>query len=289
MQRWPQAVSLLSRAAASASSPASAVALRVRLAKALSADGQHAAAVEAYDLALQAARAAPLSQSQRQQAAPSLAAIKALSAEPLYALGAKDAAVTLVMRVLDEDPALPEGLLQYARIAADRGMTGDAIRALLRLMVANSALPEPKLLLAKCLRDPTGLDCLLKELGGTSGAANASSLKPNLAPALAYVATAVKEHGALEAAAELYRRAVALAPSSGSYALNLCHTLEAAGALEEALASLQAFFQRAGGSKACVGPLRLAALQPLAALPPLAALQAGSDSSILPYDSSLLP
>lgn len=95
---------------------------------------------------------------------------------------------------MGEEPNLPEGLLQYSRIALDRGLLQDAIRSLLRLLAAQSTNAECKQLLAKSLKQPDGLRLLRLEL--SSGGAG----KAALAPALAFVATSVKEHGAAEEA-----------------------------------------------------------------------------------------
>ena len=59
------------------------------------------------------------------------------TAAALYSMGGayQDAAATVVMNILQQSPDHWEGLYLYAGIAADRGMTEDAVRVLLRLLV----------------------------------------------------------------------------------------------------------------------------------------------------------
>ena len=57
-------------------------------------------------------------------------------ASVLYDMGGayRDAAASIVMNILEERPEHQEALFQYARIAYSRGMLGDAIRVLLRVL-----------------------------------------------------------------------------------------------------------------------------------------------------------
>ena len=48
----------------------------------------------------------------------------------------------------------------------------------------------------------------------------------NCAPALAFLATLIKDHGAVDECVSLYETACDYAPQSASYCLNLMHSLE---------------------------------------------------------------
>lgn len=77
-------------------------------------------------------------------------------ARALYAMGGyhKEHAARIVMSVIDPDQTHFEGLLEYAKIAYDRGLLADAVHVLLRLIVKVEGRDhnEVKLYLAKCLK-----------------------------------------------------------------------------------------------------------------------------------------
>jgi hypothetical protein len=70
-----------------------------------------------------------------------------------------------------------------------------------------------------------GLDVLYAELGdaGKSG------------PALAFMATLIKDYGAVEESVALYYKALELCPEMTTYVLNLVHTLEVCAAASSKL------------------------------------------------------
>ena len=70
--------------------------------------------------------------------------------------------------------------------------------------------------LARSVQAPGGLDFLLEEINSASSAGSA----------LAFLATSVKEFGAVSEASELYAQACLAEPHAGSYTLNYTHTLE---------------------------------------------------------------
>ncbi len=105
---------------------------------------------------------------------------------------------------------------------------------LLRLLAASPSRRDLKEELARAASEPEGVRALLGQLDATGD---------GLAAALAFVATAVKDGGGVNAACELHARAAALLPRSAAHALAHCHALEAAGRPGAALAALAAFFE----------------------------------------------
>lgn len=161
--------------------------------------------------------------------------------------------------MIGEEPNLPEALLQYSKIAIDRGLWQDAIRSLLRLLAAQPNGREGKRLLAQCLQEPGGLNLLRKELP--------TKAAPEQALALGFVATSVKEHGAVAEAAEILGDVSESLPDSPGHALAHAHALETCGRPLEALRALGAFFARAAAKGARVGPVAVSEFAGLAALP----------------------
>eukprot|EP00854_Cymbomonas_tetramitiformis_P008113 gene8113-9640_t len=122
----------------------------------------------------------------------------------------------------------------------DKNRVSEALSVFLRLLVKASTGQDPKDKaldkdIRKCLAAGVtregGVKFLLDEL-------NVSATAP---AALAFLATCIKEYGAVKEAASLYRRTVDLEPTSASYALNFSHTLEVCYELDEAVASMRNF------------------------------------------------
>lgn len=154
---------------------------------------------------------------------------------------------------------MPEALLQYSRVAMDRSMWQDAIRSLLRVMATQPSGAEGKRLLAQCLRQPGGLGLLRKELP--------TKAAPEQALALAFVATGVKEFGAVAEAAEIFGDVAAALPDNAGHTLSYAHALETCGRPLEALRALGAFLARAGEKGVRAGPVAIADFAALAVLP----------------------
>uniref|UniRef100_A0A061S9Z0 Tpr-like protein n=2 Tax=Tetraselmis sp. GSL018 TaxID=582737 RepID=A0A061S9Z0_9CHLO len=112
-------------------------------------------------------------------------------------------------------------------------MTEDAIRVLLRLLVDRPKSKEVRRSLAEAVSKPGMLDAMVSELTGEA----------YTAAALAFLATCVKDHGAIEAAIELFRRADSLSPCP-SYALNLIHTEELLLQFERCIEDVRRFCER---------------------------------------------
>ncbi|KAL0051898.1 hypothetical protein WJX82_004074 [Trebouxia sp. C0006] len=136
----------------------------------------------------------------------------------LYLMGGshKDTAAGLIMNVLRSNDHHQSGLIVYAKMASERGMVRDAVQVLIRVLIRAPDDQEIRLTLAKCLQRPEGMAALRAELDG-GGETDA---------AMAFLATAIKDHGAVPASNMLFRRALELKPSSPSYALNLMHGME---------------------------------------------------------------
>lgn len=183
--------------------------------------------------------------------------------------GSAHAAPRASSQVVGEEPNLPEALLSYSRIAMDRGLWQDAVRSLLRLLAANPSGADAKRLLAKCLQEPGGLALLRKELP--------TRAVPEQALALGFVATSVKEHGAVAEAAEILGDVAESLPDSAGHALAHAHALETCGRPLEALRALGAFFARAGSKGVRAGPVTVGDFAAAVALPAsLAAAVRGS-------------
>ncbi|GIL81406.1 hypothetical protein Vretimale_1051 [Volvox reticuliferus] len=155
----------------------------------------------------------------------------------------QDVAASLVMAVLERDQGHWDAQRLYARMALDRGLREDALKVALRLVVARPKHSGAKALLAECLQDEASCLMLYDELGlrfpdkqpgaaGTAGhspdsiSSSSSSGNSSTAAALAFVATAVKDFGKVDACIALLHRAVQLDPANPSYCLNLVHALE---------------------------------------------------------------
>lgn len=78
------------------------------------------------------------------------------TARSLYAMGGhhQDHAAKIVMSVVGPDQTHFDGLLEYAKIAYDRGLLTDALHVLLRLVIKEEGREhrEVKLYLAKCMK-----------------------------------------------------------------------------------------------------------------------------------------
>lgn len=202
--------------------------LLYRLGALLAQQSKHDDAHRCLQLALQALRAG--SSSARGGSRAALAAQAALSrslehdiqaevAGALYARGERDAGASLVMRVLKESNEQHTGaLMAYAHVALEQGRAGDSVSVLLRLLAAQPKRTDIKAKLAGAVSAPGGVNTLMAQLHATG---------EGLATALAFLATAVKEAGAVAAAAEIHGRAAALMPGCAGHTLAHAHVLEA--------------------------------------------------------------
>lgn len=199
-------------------------------------------ACEAYDGALRAARAGGDDAASLQALEIKLDDLRIKRARALFLSGLDEGeACDEIMKVLDATQQThPAALLEYARVCSSRGRDGDAVQVLLRLVVKAQGDQEVRAELAKSARR-AGTARVLTELGG-DGAKSAA--------AVAFLATVLRENGALDECLELYRVAVKGEPGmdGATYALNLFHCLENANRLRESLvgAALPFFRHNAG-------------------------------------------
>ncbi|GIL62031.1 hypothetical protein Vafri_16345 [Volvox africanus] len=181
----------------------------------------------------------------------------------------QDVAASLVMAVLERDQGHWDAQRLYARMALDRGLREDALKVALRLVVARPKHSGAKALLAECLQDEASCLMLYEELGlkfpdqqpGAVGPAadssdsSSSGGNSSTAAALAFVATAVKDFGKVDACIALLHRAVRLDPANPSYCLNLVHALELRQDLQAAVEEGRSYCRRCG-SRLAGRPLR---------------------------------
>uniref|UniRef100_A0A7S3DFI8 Uncharacterized protein n=1 Tax=Palpitomonas bilix TaxID=652834 RepID=A0A7S3DFI8_9EUKA len=103
-----------------------------------------------------------------------------------------------------------------ARAMLKEGKASEACDLLLRTVVANNDRKDAKRCLAEAVSSAGTLDPLLSAL---------REAREN-APAVAYLATVLKDHGAVMWSSQMYEIAVGAAPARPIYALNLIHTVE---------------------------------------------------------------
>ena len=171
------------------------------------------------------------------------ALIKLRCSKALHSMDAQDVrsfGASLVMEVVQADQTDTEGLLQYAAIALDQGMARDCLKVTLRLLLKD---PDHRGVRRKFVEGvrATGTQGLVEEIfDATAGGAGATA--SNLAKSFGFLATVLKEHGAIDAAADLFARAVQQ-ESSIDLRLAQAHTAELQGdyvrALEVAVEGLR--------------------------------------------------
>lgn len=108
---------------------------------------------------------------------------------------------------------------QYGRLALGKGLVAQAVQVALKALVLAPKSADVKAFLAECLEREGGIAGVRATVDGDGGM--------QAAAALAFVATAAKDPGAVDAAVELMRDAASIAPGVPAYALALMHTLEA--------------------------------------------------------------
>eukprot|EP00891_Asterochloris_glomerata_P005922 jgi/Astpho2/5922/fgenesh1_pg.00080_%23_120_t len=171
----------------------------------LSACGRHKEALQAYEWAVDLAKAGrlPCAKVDCRQCVRE-DRVHVSMARALYAMGGsyQDAASAIVMNILSGNAAHPQALALYAQIAAGQGMLHDAIRVLLRLLV----------------QQPDSRAVLEAEMGGAEAG--------DMDAALAFLASVIKDHGAVEASNSMLRESVAAKPANVGYALQLVHGIQ---------------------------------------------------------------
>uniref|UniRef100_A0A7S3VKU9 Uncharacterized protein n=1 Tax=Dunaliella tertiolecta TaxID=3047 RepID=A0A7S3VKU9_DUNTE len=203
-------------------------------------------ALQAYNRALSAAMdmGAELSRQQDLQVAMARA-MHAQDDQPMM----KDLASQLVMNVLGANEMHFGGLELYATIAEEQGLYEDALRVALRLVIVQKEHPGVRALLARRLQAPGGLQALYAELSlegsahGNKASGSKGPSKTGTASALAFLASVVKDHGAVAPVVALLQKALEYDPLHPGYALSLAHALELKNDLAGVVASVAAYLR----------------------------------------------
>ena len=122
----------------------------------------------------------------------------------------------MVIASLQKDENSIALLMIYAQLCTMREQLGEAVKVYLRCLVIDSANTTVRRALSQAIQRPNGVAIAMQEL---SDAANSG-------PALAFMATLVKDYSAIDQSLGLYKRAVDVSPNNPSYSLNLIHTYE---------------------------------------------------------------
>ena len=115
-----------------------------------------------------------------------------------YEGGREDEGIRLIESVVHRREDHMEGLLAYARAAAERGKRKDAMGILLRAVVLDQNHKAARRRVGVRLRETGGLAALMENFPAPS---------PSLAPAFAFLATMAKDEGAIDASLFLFEAA----------------------------------------------------------------------------------
>jgi len=160
-------------------------------------------------------------------------------ARALFEAGRGQVAADMVQAALAGNEDHLEGLVTYAAIAERYGKNQEALGVLLRTIVAHQDHKEVRALLTRVLSTDQGLELLAAQVPCTA----------NTASAYAFLATVVKEQGAVGTSLELLSRAHKAAPSNGSFALNYVHAFEILNDYAGAYSALVAFLRHNADSR----------------------------------------
>jgi tetratricopeptide (TPR) repeat protein len=164
-----------------------------------------------------------------------------LKATALYETRRRDneeEAISLLVKLLPDlqAPTLNlDALLLYARVAHDRGKKSEALSMALRVLVGKPNDRAVKEALVSLLEDSGSLQRLQEAVSPTG---------PFAGGAYAFLATILKDVGALEKSIVCFQQAQICDPHSASYALNHAHALEASCRYAEAYGVLMSFFRK---------------------------------------------
>ncbi|BBM97340.1 hypothetical protein MPTK1_1g04980 [Marchantia polymorpha subsp. ruderalis] len=150
------------------------------------------------------------------QGAVTLDGLKIACAKVLSKMGNGSLANAILMEVLKDSPGNIDALYEYGGLLLSHGLIKDAVSVFLKLMIARPGSKKIRRSLSKALKRQQGLESLKNELAPEAMAA----------PALAFIASCVKEYGAISEAVELYEMASTMSPSTPGYFLSLIHLYE---------------------------------------------------------------
>jgi tetratricopeptide (TPR) repeat protein len=148
--------------------------------------------------------------------AATLSDLQVLQIKTMIAKGEKEEALPMIIGLLQKDENNISLLMIYAEMCMLREQPGEAVKVYLRCLVIDSTNVSVRRSLSQTIQRPNGVAIAMQEL---SDAANSG-------PALAFMATLVKDYSAIDQSLSLYNRAVDVCPNNPSYSLNLIHTYE---------------------------------------------------------------
>ena len=145
--------------------------------------------------------------------------LKVKLARALYGLKEQDAAIQIVQNIFQETEEHILALRTYALAAHERGKTSEALQILLKAIILDPNNKGVRLDLTDLVLTENGVRFLLETF-------NMEKQDDGVGQALAFLATVVKDNGAVRESAALYEETVRIVPTSASYALNLMHVYE---------------------------------------------------------------
>ncbi|XP_062521933.1 uncharacterized protein LOC134196728 isoform X2 [Corticium candelabrum] len=168
----------------------------------------------------------------RSAGADEIDAIKVHIARAQRVSGNEDQALALLSAVLQRKKENVEGLLEYARIVHKKGeIQAKEAMAICVCLMTPKQKDKPFHAFMTEVVEHHGLDLLYQEM----------KTAVDSAAALAYVATQIRDHGAIKEAALLLKRALDLEPFHTSCALAYIHTLQVLMKYEEAYKFVRQF------------------------------------------------
>ncbi|CAM6126427.1 unnamed protein product [Calypogeia fissa] len=138
------------------------------------------------------------------------------SAAALGKQGKVEAADHILKSILAQNAENWDALYEYGTLLFGVGHVKEALKIFLKLLVSKPENKSVRSSVSKAIKDPQGMDILKKQV----------AVEPSAAPVLAYLASCVKDYGAVEEAIELYVIAIRLSPLSVGYYLSLIHLYE---------------------------------------------------------------
>lgn len=189
-------------------------------------------ASEAYAEALQCYLNALATAKKAGQSPSALNKFKVLAGRAMYGAGQKDSAVQIYTSILKEDENEDDALVEYGKALVEVDKRTDALHVFLRVLVHKPDHVETRQQITHILRGEGGVEMLAQELAAVPASA---------AAAFGFLATVIKDYGAVQESTQLYLKALALKPQSSSYALNLIHGLEVLNQYQQAFDEVKAF------------------------------------------------
>eukprot|EP01112_Ceratiomyxa_fruticulosa_P020635 TRINITY_DN7095_c0_g2_i1.p1 TRINITY_DN7095_c0_g2~~TRINITY_DN7095_c0_g2_i1.p1 ORF type:complete len:746 (-),score=166.86 TRINITY_DN7095_c0_g2_i1:30-2267(-) len=167
--------------------------------------------------------------------------LKVFIAKSLYESGEKSPAIQILQQILKEDEDCIPALYRYSIALIDQGYKIDAMRTLLKVLVANGNDKQVKETVSLILQEKGSLELLEKEIFNIDPKNIDTETKNTVAPALAFLATFVKDFGGVNESKYLFQRALEIRPESSSYCLNLVHVMEISLEYDEAIKLIHSF------------------------------------------------